>query len=170
MSVSRRKAVFGLAATEALGFEVLPKHLTGGRGTPCFRVLESSGFIIVPKGEPNPPPYFPESIEDQLWSEGKPRLIAHLRSERASGLAQAKKDWFLRTHGRLFCERCGMDPVDVYGGPHGTACIEVHHRAVLVENMAKGHKTKLDDLQCLCANCHRVVHRLLKQELERQAE
>ena len=45
----------------------------------------------------------------------------------------------------------------------GPACIEVHHQAVQVENMAEAHQTKLEDLQCLCANCHRVEHRLLKQ-------
>lgn len=43
------KAVFGLAATEALGFQVLPKHFTGGIGTPCFNALEAAGYDIVPK-------------------------------------------------------------------------------------------------------------------------
>jgi hypothetical protein len=43
------KAVFGLAATEALGFPVLPKHFTGGVGTPCFQALEAAGFAIRPK-------------------------------------------------------------------------------------------------------------------------
>lgn len=155
------KAVFGIAASEAMGFKVLPKHFTGGVGTTCFRALERAGFAVVPKDE-NVRPLDPISWDDRQWSEGKPRLVAHLRKERASGLAQAKKDWFVRTHGQLACERCGMDPVVVYGGPHGTACIEVHHNAVHVEHMQVSHKTKLEDLQCLCANCHRVEHRLLK--------
>lgn len=43
------KAVFGVAATEALGCEILPKHFSGGRGTPCFRILENAGFAIVEK-------------------------------------------------------------------------------------------------------------------------
>jgi hypothetical protein len=163
------KAVFGIAASEALGFEVLPKHFSGGTGTICFRVLGRAGFSIVPKNEDVQPIDLPSSSEDRQWTEGKPRLIAHLRKERASGLAQAKKDWFFRTHGRLICERCCMDPVDVYGGPHGTACIEVHHHAVQVEQMAGAHQTKLEDLQCLCANCHRVEHRLLKLALEDKA-
>jgi 5-methylcytosine-specific restriction protein A len=37
---------------------------------------------------------------------------------------------------------------------------------VHVEQMAEVHQTKLDDLQCLCANCHRIEHRLLKLALE----
>jgi 5-methylcytosine-specific restriction protein A len=158
------KAVFGVAATEALGFQVLPKHFSGGTGTTCFRVLEHAGFSIVPKGEALQAVVLPASSEDRQWTEGKPRLIAHLRKERASGLAQAKKDCFVRTHGKLRCERCGMDPLEVYG-EHGTVCIEVHHHAVHVEDMTETHQTKLEDLQCLCANCHRVVHRLLKLAL-----
>ncbi|WP_440639740.1 HNH endonuclease [Bradyrhizobium sp. PUT101] len=164
------KAVFGLAATEALGHEVLPRHFSSGHGTPCFRILESAGFIIVAKGEESQPIDSPESPEDRSWTEGKPRLVAHLRKERASGLSQAKKDWFVRTHGKLFCERCGMDPVAIYEGAHGAACIEVHHHAVQVEEMADGHTTRLEDLQCLCANCHRVEHRLLKLALNKQAD
>ena len=93
----------------------------------------------------------PPSSEDRQWTEGKPRLITHLRKERASGLAQAKKDWFVRTHGRLLCKRCGMDPIEVYYGEHGAACIEVHHHVVRVEEMAEANQTRLEDLQCLCA-------------------
>ena len=63
-----------------------------------------------------------------------------------------------------------MDPVEAYGGLHGTACIEVHHHAVQVEDMPEAHKTKLEDLQWLCANCHRVEHRLLKIALENEGQ
>ena len=59
-----------------------------------------------------------------------------------------------------------MDPVEVYSGAHGVVCIEVHHHLVQVESMTDTHRTKLEDLQCLCANCHRVVHRLLKLEID----
>lgn len=48
------KAVFGLAATYALGFPVQPKHFTAGVGSPCFEILQDCGYQIVPKGE-NPP-------------------------------------------------------------------------------------------------------------------
>jgi hypothetical protein len=44
------KAVFGLAASEALGFKVQPENFSGGLNTPCFRILSESGFTIVPKG------------------------------------------------------------------------------------------------------------------------
>ena len=156
------KAVFGVAATEALGFKVLPKHFTGGLGTPCFKALESAGYSIVPKGtvaESAEP--IPHTASDLEWTEGKPKVVTHLKKERGRGLSNAKKADFIRQHGRLFCERCELDPKKVYGADYGDACIEVHHHKVGVEDMAEGHKTKLSDLQCLCANCHRVVHREL---------
>lgn len=162
------KAVFGLAASEALGFEVQPRHFTGGQGTPCFRTLEAAGFTIVPKGEAVPLSNIPVLQEDREWTEGKPKLVSHLMKERASGLAQAKKANFVRLHGRLICERCRMDPVAAYGGQHGLACIEVHHHSVQVEDMIEAHRTRLEDLQCLCANCHRVVHKLLALSQEPQ--
>jgi hypothetical protein len=159
------KAVFGLAASEALGFDVQPKHFTGGLGTVCFKLLEDAGYDIVPKGTNAYNIEVPISDKDQRWTEGRPRLVSHLRRERASGLAQAKRDSFKRQHGQLRCERCGLDPVSAYGGLHGEACIEVHHSAIHVEDMGGTHVTRLEDLQCLCANCYRVVHRLLKQSL-----
>jgi hypothetical protein len=164
------KAVFGIAATEALGFEVLPRKFASGNGTPCFRILKKAGFVIIPKSEPIPSVTLPTTPEDREWAEGNTRLVKHLRKERASGLAQAKKESFIRIHGRLTCEKCDMDPNEVYGEPHGEACIEVHHALIQVEHMGEDHRTKLEDLQCLCANCHRVEHRLLKAALAKAAD
>jgi len=157
------KAVFGLAASEALGMTILPKHFTGGLGTPCFRILEAAGYRITPKGEALAVPEIPTSAEDREWSEGNPKLVLHLKKERGTGLSRAKKQAFIREHGRLFCERCDLDPIAVYGVDGGDACIEVHHRKVQVMEMAPSHRTRLEDLQCLCANCHRVVHALFKK-------
>ncbi|MFM9487866.1 HNH endonuclease [Pseudomonas monachiensis] len=157
------KAVYGLAASKTFGFAVQPRHFTAGVNSPCFNVLEAAGFRIVRKGEADEQPGIPLPAEDRQWAEGQPRLIFHLRRERAPGLSRAKKAEFLRVHRRLFCERCRMDPVETYGGDHGEACIEVHHHDVQIAEMALGHQTRLEDLQCLCASCHRVVHRLLKE-------
>ncbi|ALE90966.1 hypothetical protein AOC04_03395 [Pseudomonas versuta] len=115
----------------------------------------------MPKGALIADPALPTLHEDRVWTEGQPRLVAHLRKERAPGLSIAKKAEFKKNHGRLYCERCKIDPVEAYGAENGEACIEVHHRTVQVAQMAAGHLTSLEDLQCLCANCHRVVHREL---------
>ena len=45
------KAVFGLAASEALGFQVQPWQFRGGLDTRCFNTIMNAGYRIVPKGE-----------------------------------------------------------------------------------------------------------------------
>lgn len=153
------KAVFGVAGRLALGYEVLPKHFTAGEDSVCFRLLRESGYPIVKKGEvlPNASPLF--SNDDQDWTEGNTKLVTHLVKERAKGLSQAKKSHFKRLHGKLYCQKCGLDPVTHYGTIHAEACIEVHHHEVHVSDMPENHRTSLDALQCLCANCHRLVHK-----------
>lgn len=157
------KQVFGLAATAALGFTVRPVHFTAGVGTVCFDLLEEAGYRVVSKGvEVKPVDLLPDS-EDQVWAEGYRGLVHHLRRERATGLSNAKKAEFRRKHGKLFCESCHVDPVEIYG-EFGEACIEVHHHAVHVAEMGDNHKTTLEDLRCLCANCHRIEHRRLRTQ------
>ena len=152
------KAVFGLAASEALGFEVLPQHF---ESTDAIREkIREAGFRVVPKNK-SPPEEVPPNPEDRVWTEGRPRFCGHLKRERASGLAQAKKAVFRRKHGRLFCEKCGLDPVEEYGPDAGEACIEVHHKLPLAQ-MPPEISTQLKDLVCVCANCHRIIHRELR--------
>lgn len=94
---------------------------------------------------------------DAEFREGSPILKLHLRRERHWGLAKKKKAWFVAEHGKLFCEHCKLDPSATLG-PLGDAVIEVHHAKVSVGEMGKDHRTKLGDLECLCANCHRLAH------------
>ncbi len=154
------KALFGVAASEALGFKVLPMHFRGGLGTPAFHIMTEAGYVIVPKGENQPGPQ--HAPLDKEWVDGTPQFRKHLSKERAPGLSAAKKAAFRSEYGKLFCERCKADPVATYKSVDGEACIEVHHHATHVADMAPGHKTRLADLMCLCANCHRVEHRLLR--------
>ncbi len=154
------KQVFGLAASDALGFIVKPFHFKAGTNTVCFQLLEKAGYRIVAKGSHLEPFDLPPEQEELEWAEGAPKLVEHFRRERAPSLAQAKKAQFLNQHGRLFCEGCKLEPSEKYG-PYAEACIEVHHSAIHVSDMKPGHMTKLDQLQCLCANCHRVLHRQL---------
>ncbi|MCU7247961.1 hypothetical protein [Pseudomonas koreensis] len=102
------KQVFGLAATEALRFKVMPKHFTAGKGTVCFELLEAAGYKIIAKGEPIESIDVPIDAEEQEWGEGQLKLVTHLRRERSPGLAKAKKAEFIKAHGGLFCERCGL--------------------------------------------------------------
>ncbi|MEF8759184.1 MAG: hypothetical protein V5B36_05515 [Candidatus Accumulibacter sp. UW25] len=156
------KAVFGVAASEALGFELLPENFSGGLKSQCFRILEECGYEILPK-ELKARIELTSSPERE-WIEGKEKAAAHFKKERALGLSCAKKAQFKREHGKLKCERCGMDPIEKYSSELGEACIEVHHSKTQVKDMGEGHRTLLKDLQCLCANCHRIVHREYKIE------
>lgn len=167
------KKVFGLALEEALGIEARPSHFSAGWGQICFELLENAGLWIVPKNgaaarrEANPLEVELEldsltpTDEERSWIEGNPKIVSHLKRERQPGLAKQKRDEFIVQHGRLFCEQCGLDPVKVYGKEAGSACIEVHHHRIHVADMQPGHKSKTDDLKCLCASCHRVLHRKL---------
>lgn len=167
------KKVFGLALEEALGIEVHPGHFSAGWGKICFELLEEAGLWIVPKkeGKARPKPskteiaaeladYAPTE-EERSWIEGNPKIASHLRRERHPGLAREKRAQFIAEHGRLFCEDCKLDPAELYGKEAGSACIEVHHHITHVAMMQPGHETSLEDLKCLCANCHRVLHRKL---------
>ncbi|TAU02194.1 HNH endonuclease [Rhizobium ruizarguesonis] len=167
------KKIFGLALEEALGIEVHPGHFSAGWGQICFELLEEAGLWIVPKkkGEARPKPNrteitaeladFAPTEEERSWIEGNPKIASHLRRERHPGLAREKRAQFIAEHGRLYCEDCKLDPAEVYGQEAGSACIEVHHHRTHVANMQPGHKTSMEDLTCLCANCHRVLHRKL---------
>ena len=151
------KAVFGVAASEALGFEVGPRHFKGRLDTRCFKAITNSGYSIVSKGEGVRLVEVPIEPEERIWIEGNRSLVTHLRCERGSGLARAKKRAFKREHGRLFCERCPLEPEEVYGFDVGEACIEVHHKLPLDAGPTV-RETKLEDLMCVCANCHRIIH------------
>lgn len=168
------KKVFGLALQDALGIETFPAHFSSGWGQVSFDLLEKAGLWIVPKvasavrrSKAKPSQIqielgrFIPTEEEKIWIEGNPKIVSHLIRERQPGLAKRKREEFLSRHGRLFCEDCGLDPVKRYGSDAGAACIEVHHHRTHVSKMQPGHISLTDDLKCLCANCHRVLHRKL---------
>ena len=67
---------------------------------------------------------------------------------------------FLATHPKPYkCEACGMDFESIYG-PLGKDVIEVHHKRPLsVGGIEQEIQPTRDYLACLCANCHRIIHR-----------
>ena len=94
---------------------------------------------------------------DLIATEGKQRLVQHLRRERKRSLVEAKKALILRKNGRLACDCCGFDFKVIYGGL-GEGFCEVHHKRPLSQSKAET-KTKLSDMAVVCSNCHRVIHR-----------
>lgn len=154
------KAVFGIALSLALNERVEPKNFSGGEGSVCFRLLREAGYTILSKNAKTKA--LSANELERSWVEGTQRIAAHWRTERATGLSAAKKAQFKRQYGYLYCERCGEVPTKKYGAELGEACIEIHHKTTMVSNMETGHRTTLADLECLCANCHRITHKELR--------
>lgn len=88
--------------------------------------------------------------------EGRVLTRQHRFRERSRKLVEAAKALALKKFGRLACEACGFDFSQRYGNL-GAGLIDAHHTKPL-HTLVAGHKTKVEDLALLCANCHRVVH------------
>lgn len=160
------KKVFGLALERALGIEAFPAHFSAGWSQPSFELLQAAGYVIVPKDEPvagdraDVPgsPTLPGEDDDRRWVEGHPMRVAHLRRERAPGLARDKKAAVLAAMGKLACEECGFEPATIHGPAFLDAGLDVHHKVPLAD-LPAGTETALADLALLCATCHRIEHR-----------
>jgi hypothetical protein len=82
------------------------------------------------------------------------QLAVHLRRERSAKMARLAK-----VRDGFTCRVCGLNFVELYG-PLGRGFAEVHHRVPLSAPHAS-KVTRLEDLVTVCANCHRMLHRLL---------
>ncbi|MEV5396637.1 HNH endonuclease [Streptomyces cellulosae] len=100
-----------------------------------------------------------DEVDDTGASAIEGRLLVRraLARERDPKL-RARKVGHIRRQGLpLRCEVCAFDFARTYGDL-GDGYIEVHHIAPL--HVSGVSETKLDDLACLCANCHRMCHRI----------
>ncbi|CAM3053337.1 HNH endonuclease [Paenibacillus sediminis] len=95
---------------------------------------------------------------DLEYEEGKELLRLHKVRERDPKLIKDAKKRFIKLHGELFCEACGINFEKVYG-ERGKDFIEGHHKKPVSE-MREGEKTKVEDIGMLCSNCHRMIHRI----------
>lgn len=175
------KKVFG-RALEIAGVvsDANPYHFSAGWSQPSFQLLQAAGYSIVPKAEAGAEAArrkrraarSREEIdlaaasvgvdpEERSWIEGDVRMASHLRTERkrSAKAAAAKRALVRAAHdGRLACEHCTTDWYAVYPAAIAEAIFDVHH-TIPLKDMDEGHETVVDDLLCLCANCHRAEHR-----------
>lgn len=63
--------------------------------------------------------------------------------------------------GKLECEVCKFD-FAAKNGSRGAAFMGCHHRKP-VARLSEGHKTYINDLAVVCANCRRMIHRAKPQ-------
>ena len=90
--------------------------------------------------------------------EGKIISRLHRVRERDSRISKRKKEIVLKKTGRLQCEVCDFDFKRKYGDL-GEGFCEVHHRTPLSE-IQGDTKTTVNDLAVVCANCHRMLHKM----------
>jgi 5-methylcytosine-specific restriction endonuclease McrA len=85
--------------------------------------------------------------------ENRKVVISHLRRERSGYLATERKN-----HDDYKCQVCGMRFEEVYG-KLGERYAEAHHIVPL--GKLKGEvKTTIEALRTVCANCHRMLHKM----------
>lgn len=168
------KEVFGVALSIALRMHITPQHIASGPGKTPFKHMRALKFDILdrpPGGNHSRKSAstaaaaaavdgLPADAEELRWAEGDLRIVKHLRTERRrnSKAASTKRKSVIAEHGRLVCERCENDFVDIYGPEVAAGCFDIHHTIPLSE-MGDSHETELKDLECLCATCHRAAHR-----------
>jgi 5-methylcytosine-specific restriction endonuclease McrA len=85
--------------------------------------------------------------------ENRKRVEAHLRRERNGLLAAQCKE-----RDRYCCQVCG-DNFEKLFGKLGCNFAEAHHKVPLGK-LGNKVATSLDDLVTVCANCHRMLHRM----------
>lgn len=92
--------------------------------------------------------------EDGNGPEGERHLVRrHIVRERSAALARAAK-----VRDGYTCQVCGINFAVLYG-PLGLGFAEAHHRIPLSSPLAS-RRTQVKDLVTVCANCHRMLHKL----------
>ncbi|MFE2605383.1 HNH endonuclease [Streptomyces mirabilis] len=123
----------------------------------------------IDSGELHLIPQQPDETDDTGSTGVEGRLLRRwaLFRERDPKLRKLKIQKVQRSGRPLQCEVCSFNFADTYGSL-GEDYIEVHHVTPL--HISGTRETKLDDLACLCANCHRMCHRSRSGESWRTPE
>lgn len=85
--------------------------------------------------------------------ENRKRVVSHLHRERSKLLALECK-----VRDNYECQACGFHFKDRYGRM-GSDFAEAHH-LVPLSRLRENVKTRIEDLVTVCANCHRMLHRM----------
>lgn len=92
-----------------------------------------------------------------IGKEGRLLTRIHVYKERDRAFAlMAKKYYKDKNGGKLDCQACGLDPVQLYGAD-GEKCIEAHH-TIPIEELQPDSETRVYEMAMVCASCHRIIH------------
>lgn len=98
--------------------------------------------------------YHPETQADVAYPEAnRIKVRRHLQRERAGALVDLAK-----MRDEYTCQVCGINFQQLYGSL-GAGFVEAHHRIPLSSPRAAA-ETRPEHLVAVCANCHRMLHRL----------
>jgi 5-methylcytosine-specific restriction endonuclease McrA len=128
-------------------------YLSAGSGINPKLCARAAAFFetvarTMPDGEPEN-----ETHEIYAQIENRKLVVSHIQRERSRFLASECKE-----RDKYQCQVCNMRFEQTYGDI-GKTFAEAHHIIPLSE--LKGRvKTRLDDLVTVCANCHRMLHRM----------
>lgn len=109
-----------------------------------------------------------DGIDDEAIfeaSEGEVLTRVHRIRERKRGFRSRVIQRVEKAHGNIVCEACRQEAMTA--GQAGYAMFEAHHLVPLSE--AATAVTRLDDLALLCANCHRLIHAVMRQDARHYA-
>lgn len=124
------------------------------------RCKQVAAAIVASLDDPEVgPTWAGPDIDDGIQEAAEGRLLTrkHIARERNRQLVESKRKQVMMRHGRLACEVCDFD-FSIHYGERGKGFIECHHTKPIA-TFAEGHKTHVDDLALVCANCHRMIHR-----------
>lgn len=93
-----------------------------------------------------------------IYYEGGGQLREHFVIERNAKLRTAAKNyWRRKMGGTLHCLACKFDFAKKYG-ERGEDFIEMHHTR-LVASARRKRGVRREELEPVCSNCHRMIHR-----------
>jgi len=130
-----------------------PTRDTAERVSPHFCVRAAAFFEDVARALPH------ATAEDEQRDvyprcENRKRVASHLHRERSKLLATECK-----IRDNYECQVCGFRFEDAYGRL-GSEFAEAHHRVPLSQ-LRENVRTRIEDLATVCANCHRMLHRMV---------
>lgn len=159
-NIYNSKVIFAIAYEVHFGKFITTTELTGGiSNNGVVTHLNNLGFEILTDTELLVSENNIEEEKDNpyetvlTYKEGKKKELYVTKYER--NMVNRKKA--IEIHG-IKCMICGFDFEKVYGEA-GRNFIEVHHVKPLCEYDEEVEINPKTDLVCICANCHRIIHR-----------
>lgn len=120
-----------------------------------FEVSElESEFIVLTRGFHEVAPIGEGEEDSVTYSEGDRKYVTHLMAERNAAVVKE-----LKATSDHICDVCEVRLLQRYG----VEFIEAHHKTPIT-TYSSSHAVNLADFVLLCPNCHRAIHRYMKEQ------